>query len=132
MNIFIVENSGTSRDRLQSILSDITGIRVIGHATADEPGVIERIDTLLPDVVIFDSLRDMAVVGMLESIKKCHPMIKVMVLDDCANELHFNRCKRAGVDHFFDRSSQIMRTRAALWKCVYDYRFGSHLDALFP
>ena len=130
MNIFILENSGDSCGRLQSILHDIPGIKVIGHAAAGEPGVTERIETLLPDALIFDNLRDVAVMGMLESIKKRHSMIKVMVLADCANDLYFKRCKRAGVDHFFDGDSQLMRVRAALWKWAYVYRLGNHLDAL--
>ncbi|MFZ2301344.1 MAG: hypothetical protein WAW10_05685 [Gallionella sp.] len=132
MNVFIVEDSETSRGHLQSILSDIPGITVIGHAAAGEPGVVERIDTLLPDAMIFDNLRDIAVVGVLENIKKRHSMIKVMVLADCANDSCFSRCKRVGVDHLFDRASQLMCARAALWKWVYDYRLDSNPDALFP
>jgi len=100
MNVFVVENSEISRERLQSILSGIPGITVIGRAAEDDPGVAERIDTLLPDVLIFDNLRNMAVVGMLKNIKKRHPMIKAMVLANCASELDFNCCKRAGADHF--------------------------------
>ncbi|MFZ2301567.1 MAG: hypothetical protein WAW10_06825 [Gallionella sp.] len=130
MNIFIVENSGASCGYLQSILHNIPGITVIGHAAADEPDVTERIAALLPDALIFDNLRDVAVVGMLENIKKRHPMIKIMVLADCANELYFKHCKRAGVDHFFDGDSQLMRVRAALWKWVYDYHLCDHPDAL--
>lgn len=127
MNVFIVEDSGASREYLQSILSDISGITVTGHAAAGEPDVIERIDTLLPDAMIFDNLRDMAVVGVLENIKKRHPMIKIMVLAGCANESCFSRCKRSGVDYFFDRDSQLMRIRAVLWKWAYDYRMGCKL-----
>lgn len=130
MNIFIVENSGAPCGYLRSILSDIPGITVIGHAAAGERDVIERIETLLPDALIFDNPRDAAAVGMLENIKKRHPMIKIMILADCASELYFNRCKRVGVDHFFDGNSQLMRIRAALWKWVYDHRLGGHLDAL--
>ena len=132
MNIFIVENSGASRGCLQSILPDIPGITVIGHAAANEHNVIERIETLLPDALIFDNLGDVAAVGLLENIKKRHSTIKIMVLADCANELYFKRCKRAGVDHFFDRGSQLVRTRAALWKWVYDCRFGSHPECSVP
>ena len=131
MNIFIVEDSRCSRECLQSILSDIPGITVIGHATAVGSDVIGVIETLVPDAVIFDiDLKNIAVMGMLESIKKyCHGM-KVMILADCANEIDFNSCLYTGEDNFFDKTSQFMTIRAALWKWVYDCRLDNRLDAL--
>ena len=127
MNILIVDDSETARGYLQSILSGIPGVAVIGHA-ANEAGATELIDTLLPDIVILDiSMRNGAVIDMLENIKKRHPTIKVMMLTDCTNEFYFNCCKRAGEDHFFDKDSQLMRIRAALWQC---YRLDNRFEAL--
>lgn len=130
MNVLIVEDSETLRGHLQSILSDIPGITVIGYA-ADEADVIGRIDTLLPDAVIFDiSMKNGAVIGMLENIKKRYSGIKIMILADCTNEFHFNRCLYTGEDNFFDKASQFMRIRAALWQWVYACRLDSRFEAL--
>lgn len=133
MNIFIVENSEASRGCLQSILSDIPDISVIGRVEANRPGVIERIAERMPDAVIFDiDPKNMAVDGMLENVKRRCPGLRVMVLADRANGLDFNRTPHAGEGDFFDKASQFMTIRAALWKWVYDCRLGRSFDALCP
>ena len=53
MRVFIVEDSGVVRESLKAMLSGIPGVALAGHAV-DEAGAIERIDALLPDVVILD------------------------------------------------------------------------------
>lgn len=119
MNVFIVEDAAIMLKNLRSILSDIPGITVIGYAT-DKAEAIERISMLLPDFVILDiGLRNGAGISMLESIKKRHPGIKVVVLTGCTDEFYSDRCKRAGADYFFDKAFQLTRIRAALrqWVC---------------
>lgn len=136
MNVFIVgssESPESSRRCLQSILSDIPDISVIGRVEANGPGAIERIVAQMPDAVIFDiDLKNMAVDGMLENVKRRCPGVRVMVLADCTNGLDFNRCLHTGEDNFFDKTSQFMTIRAALWKWVYDCRLGRSFDALCP
>ncbi len=128
MNVLVVEDSETVRGYLQSILSDIPGITVIGYLAIEED-VIECIDTLMPDVVIFDiGLRNAAVVGMLKNIKKRHPGIKVMILADCTSEFYFNRCLYTAQDNFFDKTSQFMRIRAALWAYHLNNKFAAALQ----
>lgn len=132
MNVFIVEDSKTLCGHLQSILSDIPGITMIGHAAAGEPDtIVGLIETLMPDAVIFDiDLKNMAVTGMLANIKKCCPRIKVMILADCTNAFDFNRCLYTVEDNFFDKASQFMKIRAALWQWVYAHRLDSGFDVL--
>lgn len=130
MNVFVVEDSAIMLENLRSILSDISGITVIGHAS-DEADAAERIDMLLPDLVILDiGLRNGAGIGMLEKIKKRHSGIKVMVLTGCTDEFYFDRCKRAGADYFFDKAFQLTRVRAALWQWVYANRPDTRFEAL--
>lgn len=130
MNVFIVEDAAIMLENLRSILSDISGVTVIGHATG-EAGAIERIDMLLPDLVILDiSLKNGAGIGMLENIKKRYPGVKVMILTDCTDEFYFNRCKRAGADYFFDKAFQLTRVRAALWQWVYANCLDKRFEAL--
>lgn len=118
MNVFIVEDSEVVRGYLQSMLSAIPGIEVVGFA-GDESGAIERINTLLPDVVTLDiSLKPGSGIKVLENIKQQHPEIKVIVLTNYTDESYANSCKRAGADCFFDKTFQFSRVRAALWSWV--------------
>lgn len=130
MNVFIVEDSAIMLENLRSILSDISGVTVTGHA-ADGADAAERIDMLLPDLVILDiNIRNGAGIGLLEKLKKHHPEIKVMVLTDCTDEFYFDRCKCAGADYFFDKAFQLTRVRAALWQWIYANRPDNRFEAL--
>lgn len=85
MNVFIVEDSAVMLKDLQPMMSDIPGVKVVGHA-ADESGAIERIDALCPDVVTLDiRLQSGSGFGVLENIKKHHAGTKVMVLTNCSD-----------------------------------------------
>ncbi len=115
MNLFIVEDSEVVRERLQSMLSDIPGIAVVGYAV-NELDAIERINTLLPDVVTLDlRLQSGAGINVLEDIKKHHPGIKVVILTNDDNRVYEDKCIRAGADLFFDKSFQFSRVYSALW-----------------
>jgi len=114
MNVFIVEDTAIMLENLLSILFDIPGVAVVGHAVGGADAV-ERIDALRPDLVILNiGLRNGAGIGMLERLKKRHPRIKVMVLTGCTDEFYSDRCKRAGADYFFDKVFQLTWVRAAL------------------
>lgn len=118
MNVFIVEDSDVVREHMQSMLSAIPGVEVVGYAI-DELGAIERINKLLPDVVTLDiSLKPGSGISVLENIKKQHPEIKVIVLTNYTDEFSANSCKRAGADYFFDKTFQFSRVRSALWSWI--------------
>ena len=118
MKIFIVEDSDIVRKHMQSMLSAIPGIEVVGYAI-DEAGAIENINNLLPDVVTLDiSLNPGSGIKVLENIKKQHPEIKVIVLTNYTDEFSASSCKRAGADYFFDKTFQFSRVRSALWSWI--------------
>ncbi len=118
MNVFIVEDSDVVREHMQSMLSAIPGVEVVGYAV-DELGAIERINTLLPDVVTLDiSLQPGSGIRVLENIKKKHPAMKVIVLTNYTDEFYANSCKLAGADCFFDKTFQFSRVRSALWSWI--------------
>lgn len=136
MNLFIVESSAIARQALQSALSDMSDVKVVGYAV-DEPNAINRIDALQPDVVILDlGLQSGSGVGVLENVKKCHATIRVIVFTHYTDEFCIDRCKSAGADYFFDKSFQFMQLREVLWKWAHidrlDNRFrpGNKLDAM--
>jgi len=112
MKVFVVENSAAMDKGLQSVLSDIPDVTVVGHSV-DELDAIEHIDALLPDVVILDvSLQSGSGVGVLKNVKEHHAGIKVMVLTYYSDEFYVDRCKRAGADYFFDKSFQLDQVHA--------------------
>lgn len=115
MNLFIVEDSVIVREHMQSMLSEIPDIKVIGYAV-DELGAIERINALLPDVVTLDlCLQPGSGINVLEYVKKHHPGIKVIVLTNYDDGFYVDKCMRAGADLFFDKTFQFSRVYSALW-----------------
>jgi DNA-binding NarL/FixJ family response regulator len=110
------------REYLETMLSEIPGITVVGHAV-DELGAIGRIDALLPDVVTLDlSLHTGSGLEVLKNIKEHHAAIKVMVLTNYTDEFYVNRCMSAGADYFFDKSFQFMQARAVFWELAHPGR----------
>lgn len=135
MNVFVVENSTAMDTGLQTVLSDISDVTVVGHSM-DEQDAIEHIDALLPDVVILDvSLQSGSGIVVLENVKKHHAEIKVMVLTYYSGEYYVERCKCAGADYFFDKSFQLAQVRAVFWQWVHTdrldnkFRSGKQFDA---
>ena len=115
MKILIVEDSEVVRERIQTMVSDIPGIQVVGHAV-DEPGALECVNTLQPDVVTLDlNLRHGSGIGVLKAIKESHPGIKVMVLANDDGRYYEDICMRSGADCFFDKTFQFSRAYSALW-----------------
>jgi len=118
VNVFIVEDSGIVRENLQTLLSGIPGVALVGHAV-DEKAAIERIGALLPDVVILDlPLQSGSGFDVLENIKNHHAATKVIVLSNYASEPYIGRCRRAGADYFFDKSFQFMLVETVLEQLV--------------
>jgi DNA-binding NarL/FixJ family response regulator len=118
MEVFIAEDFALMRERLESMLAEIPDVAVIGHAV-DETGAIERIDALLPDVVILDlNLQSGAGIDVLKNIKARHAAIKVMVLTNHADEIYRNRCMSTGADYFFDKTLQFMQVGVVLKELV--------------
>ena len=124
MDVFVVENSATMDKGLQSMLSDISDVTIVGHSV-DEQDAIEQIDTLLPDVVILDiDLQSGSGFSLLENVKQHHQHIKTVVLTYYSDEHYAARCKSAGADYFFDRAFQLQQMRVVFWKWA-------HTDRLF-
>jgi len=125
MDVFVVENSAVMDKGLQSVLSDISGVTLVGHAV-DEQDAIEHIDALLPDVVVLDvSLQSGSGIGVLENVKKHHAEIKVMVWTYYSDEYYAERCKHAGADYFFDKSFQLAQVRAVFWQWLHTDRLAN-------
>lgn len=124
MKVFIVEDSEMVRGHLQTMLSPIPGVEVVGYA-ADEQGAIKRIGELLPDVVTLDlSLNPGSGIAVLEYIKQHHAAIKVIVLTNYVDDFYIDRCKRDGAEHVFDKTLQFSRVGSVFWSWIN----ADHLD----
>lgn len=122
MDVFIVENSSSVRASMHPVLSDISEVNVIGRAVS-ETSAIERIAALLPDVVILDlNLQSGSGFAVLETVKKYHSTIKVIVFSHYIDQQCIDRCKRSGADYYFDKSFQLMQLRQIIWKWAHTDR----------
>jgi len=118
MKIFIVEDSEAVRGHLQSMVTNIPGVEVIGWAM-DEQGAITGIGELLPDVVTLDiRLQPGSGLVVLEYLKKHHAGIKVIVLTNNIDEFYIDSCKRNGADFVFDKTFQFSRVNSVLWSWI--------------
>ncbi len=128
MDVFIVEDSGTMRESLRSMLSDLHDVRIVGYAV-DEAGAIEQINILLPEVVILDlNLLSGSGIAVLKNIKKNHAGIKVMVLTNCTDRFYVNACKRANADFFFDKTFQFAQVREVFFNWDRTSQLDNKLD----
>lgn len=120
MNIFIVEDSEIVSDVLQAMLSEIHGVKVIGHAV-DEQSAIEKIGAAHPDMVILDiGLSPGSGINVLKAIKKHNPAVKVMVLTNYTDEIYVSHCMSAGADYFFDKTFEFIRVGTVLRQLATD------------
>jgi len=127
MDVFIVENSAAMRASLQSVLSDMPEVNVVGQ-TVNETGAVERIGALLPDVVILDHrLQSGSGVRLLENIMSRYATIKVIVFTHYTDEFSLDHCKLSGATYCFDKSFQLMHLRAILWKWAHTDRLNNML-----
>lgn len=116
MKVFVVEDSEVVLNNLMVMLSGISGVEIIGSAE-DEVGAIERIDSMLPDVVTLDlHLKTGSGLNVLAHIKKYHPSTIAIVLSNYINEFYIDRCKRYGADYFLDKSFQFMAVKGVMEK----------------
>jgi DNA-binding NarL/FixJ family response regulator len=129
MDVFIVENPASIRTSLKSVLSNMTGINVIGHAI-NEAWAVERIAVLKPDVVIMDiGLQSGSSMAVLENVKRHSDATKVVVFAHYTDDSCVERYKCAGADYFFDKTYQLAQLREILWKWLHTDRLNGNINA---
>ncbi len=107
MKVLIADDSQVVRERLISMLSELTEIEIIGEAR-DSTEAIDAIYRLKPDVVIMDiRMPGGSGIDVLRAIKKEHQaMPKVIMLTNFPYSQYRKKCMDAGADFFFDKSSE--------------------------
>jgi len=105
LKVFIADDSGFIRDRLPDMLSELSGIEVVGQA---EDGIqaLNSIRILNPDVVILDiRMPGKNGIEVLQELKKEKPRRVVIMLTNYPYPQYRKKCLDLKADFFFDKSA---------------------------
>ena len=104
--ILIVDDSRIVRERLFTMISELSNVEVIAEADIAFEA-ISSIRKLKPDVVVLDiSMPGGSGIYVLETLKReMRPPIVIM-LTNFANDQYRQKCIQLGVDYFFDKSTE--------------------------
>lgn len=104
LKLFIVDDSKLIVDRLVNILSDVEGLKIVGHANSAALAK-DYIRRSGPDLVILDiHLRDGNGIDLLREVKKTMPGTAVMMLTNYPEEDYRKKCFELGAEYFLDKS----------------------------
>ncbi len=104
LKVFIADDSDFIRERLPEMLSQLSGVEVIGQA---EDGIeaVKSILTLSPDVVILDiRMPGKGGIEVLKEVKKHKPSTVIIILTNYPYPQYKKKCLEAGADFFLDKS----------------------------
>jgi YesN/AraC family two-component response regulator len=102
--VLIVDDSKEVRERLISLLSESSKIRIVGQA-GNGKEAMDAVNNQKPDTVILDiRLPGKSGIQLLKEIKVAHPEITVIMLTNYDFEQYRKQCTEFGVDHFFNKT----------------------------
>jgi DNA-binding NarL/FixJ family response regulator len=114
IRVFIADDSATVRDRLTTLLQDMTTVEIVGQA-ADAAEAIQAIQRLKPDVVILDiRMPAGSGIGVLRSLQQKPEKPKFIMLTNYPFLQYRKTCLDAGASYFFDKSSEFEKIPQAL------------------
>ncbi len=106
MKVFIVDDSAVVCERLETMLSEIPEVEIIGQA-GKPVEAIKSIQSLNPDVVILDiRMPGGSGIDVLEYIKKDNLDPTVIILTNYPYPQYRKKCMERGADFFFDKSTE--------------------------
>jgi DNA-binding NarL/FixJ family response regulator len=106
LKVVIADDSLVVRERLVTMLDELTGIEIVGQAE-DVANAIRTIRNLQPDAVILD-IRMPGGSGMdvLQNIKQDGVGPMVIILTNYPFPGYRQKCLQAGADFFLDKSAE--------------------------
>src|ERR1700737_4924803 len=111
LKVFIVEDSGSIRERLIELTGEIDGAVVVGLADTPSEAITGILNTR-PDYVVLDyQLLGGTGVDVLHAVHPKAPEIVFVVLTNHANEQYRRRCLNAGASWFLDKSTEFKKIR---------------------
>jgi DNA-binding NarL/FixJ family response regulator len=111
MQVFLVEDSATIRERVAAMLEAVPNAELAGHA-ADADGAIREILAGAPDVVLLDiSLAGGSGFDVLRAVRPQAPQIDFYVLSNVSAYPYRQLADTLGVRGFFDKSTEFELVR---------------------
>jgi DNA-binding NarL/FixJ family response regulator len=108
LKVITVDDSPVIAKRLQSMLSDIENVSVLGNADTIL-AALNLIDRETPDVVILDiHLKSDAPangIHLLVMLRDKYPQMKIIMLTNMSAPQYKSTCMTIGADYFFDKSN---------------------------
>ena len=109
MRVYIADETDDVRSRLASVLDELDGVEIVGHGRDAELAQGE-IELLRPEVVIVDMmLVGGAVARVVRNLKGECGVGVVIMNTNRHHPMYRRRCSEAGVDYFFDKSTEFRR-----------------------
>ena len=113
MNVYVVEDSRSIRERLSEMVVDI-GATVVGEAVEPASAVLGILKTQ-PDSVILDlQLEGGSGLDVLRAVHPSHPEILFITVTNFPNAQYRRSCFAAGATHFLDKNTEFSRVREVL------------------
>ena len=107
MKVLIADDSQVVRERLVDLLSDLTGVELVGQAE-DGMQAFELVVRLKPDVAIVDvRMPRRTGLDLLRYVSKNPHAPRVIILTNYPTPENREKCFELGADYFFDKSSEI-------------------------
>jgi DNA-binding NarL/FixJ family response regulator len=126
LKVFVADDSAFIRERLPDMLSELSGVEVIGQAE-DGTMALASIRELNPDVVIMDiRMPEMSGLDVLKELQKDKLRPIIMVMTNYPYAQYREKCQALGANYFFDKSKDFDRLFVALQKLNRAHRQGNH------
>jgi len=110
-DIYLVEDSGVVRQRLEALLADVPQTRVVGHASGAPEAICDILATM-PDIVLCDlNLRQGTGFDVLRALSAKAPEIECYVLSNFVAEPYRRLAAELGARDLFDKSTEFERVR---------------------
>ena len=109
MRVYIADETDEVRLRLASVLDELDGVEIVGHGR-DAELAQDEIGLLRPAVVILDMMLVGGVVARVVRNLKGDCGVRVIIMNtNRHHQMYRRRCSEAGVDFFFDKSTEFRR-----------------------
>ena len=110
--LLLADDSELIRSRLAGLLKDNPGAKEV--ATADSlKQTLRAVSRFLPDLVILDlNFPDGNAISIIPLLRRMAPRMRIAVLTNDVNPYVVERCRQAGADWCFDKSTEFEKALA--------------------
>jgi DNA-binding NarL/FixJ family response regulator len=111
MEVFLVEDSQLVRERLESLLAEVPGATIVGHATRATDAIRDILATQ-PDLVVLDvQLAEGSGFDVLRALHAQAPQLEVVMLTNYSADPYRQIARRFGARALFDKAREFERVR---------------------